>query len=85
VKLLVVLLIVLTSIDAHAECNQEAYDYVYASVVRRALHKLKKADSHKVKQIMDERNEAIEGLRFLCLGQRSSGEGQYWRTNGHTN
>jgi len=60
--------------DNKQNCNQEAYDDVYYEIVSSAI-----AETITI----DERNELINKLRYLCKGQLSSFEtgGTYVRPN----
>lgn len=47
-------------------CDQKTYDMVYRSILRKALR-----SSVSISDI-NEKNDAIENLRILCRGQKST-------------
>lgn len=52
-------------------CSQVVYDGLYKTIIRRAMTKPVTEATYK------ERNDAIEVLRALCRGQRSTYEKEY--------
>jgi len=52
-------------------CNQKIYDQIYDTIVQRALDEIRWEPEKKV---FTERNDAIELLRKLCNGQKSTYE-----------
>lgn len=60
----------LSIIVAILACNQVLYDQLYVDIIQAALKK------EVTRENMEKRNNAIEFLRNLCRGQRSSYEGE---------
>lgn len=63
-KLFFLTLVVLT-------CNQKVYDQIYDTIIQRAMDETR---WEPAKRIYTQRNDAIELLRKLCNGQKSTWE-----------